>query len=213
MVENEDSSIIGEIEEQRRLKAAHEASVAEAQKAIPAFKDRLGALIRTHIAPPQEIFVDFWKSHGHLSRERDEISYLTALSAKVNSAQGIIIEVNISATSYPSQETGDSGRSNQIGYKVNVQDLDHYLLIGGGKGFLESKERNSDRPIDYANGVIGRRYNSWPAWRRPVDMGELRRYIELLDVLETGDVEFSGSTPDVIKVKPHASLQRKYGGL
>jgi len=44
-------------------------------------------------------------------------------------------------------------------------------------------------------------------------MGELRRYIELLDVLETGDVEFSGSTPDVIKVKPHASLQRKYGGL
>ncbi|MBI4091756.1 MAG: hypothetical protein HY427_00920 [Candidatus Levybacteria bacterium] len=208
MVEDGRRSIIGKIEEQRRVKAAHEALVEEAEKAIPAFKDRLGVLIRTHIEPPQERLIDFWESYSHSGRERDGKSYPTILNANVGSAQGII-EANISATSYPSQETGDSSRSNQIGYKVDVQDLDYYLLIEGGKGFLESKERNSDIPVDHANVVIGKRYNSWPAWRRPVDMDELRRYIELLDVLETGDVEFSGSAPVVIKIKPRGLPARR----
>lgn len=192
------------------LKVAHEASVEEAIQATPAFRDRLGALIRTHIVPPQEKLIDFWESHGHLGRERDAKSYPTTLNAKINTSQGIV-EVNIAATSYPSQETNGSGRPSQIDYKVDVRDLDHYLLIEGGKGFLESKERMPDMPRETP--VIGKRYNTWPAWKRPIDMDELRRYGELLDTLEAGDVEFSGSTPDVIKVEPRAQLQRRHGGL
>lgn len=199
MVEGERSSIIGEIEEQRRLKTVHEASVEEAEKAIPAFRDRLGVLIRTHIVPPQEKLIDFWETHGHFGRERNAKSYPTTLNARINTSQGII-EVNIAATSYPPQETNGSGHPSQVDYKVDVRDLDHYLLIEGGKGFLESKDRESSMPRE--NPVIGKKYDTWPAWKRPVGMHELKRYSELLDTLGAGDVGFSGSTPDVIKVKP-----------
>lgn len=194
MAEGEGRSIIGGIVEQRRLKALHEASVEEALQATPDFKDRLDVLIRTHIPPPKVKMVkldDLFSSIG--GRKSDQESFPTTLNGKINTSQGIT-EVHIGATSYPSPQ--DDGPRD---YKVGIQDLDYYLLIEGGKGFLESRDRKSDMPGDPMNVVIGKRYNTWPAWKRGITMDELGRYSEVLDMLETGAVEFSGSTPDIEK--------------
>jgi hypothetical protein len=210
MAEKE-KSIIEQIEESRTRKDILKASVEEAKRELPKFKEKINQLIISHIPKPEveEVTTDeyfrlrdnnlYENEFGH-EKETD-----TILEAKIPTAKGKV-EVTIKSSAYPLEDI----KTSHIKYVVDVLDLDYTLEIDGNGAKLKSKDIESSEPRDPMNVIVGMKYHTWPKWEREVNKKDLDRYSELLDRLSnpSSNTEFKGSTPKIINVKPIEGISK-----
>lgn len=199
MAENEQKTLISQIEAKRankRQEAESERKKSEsvelAKQSIPQLKTTLAELIRQHLPSPETEEVDYIELRRRLDQERED-RFGTNLKATIPSDEGGI-EVWISSTSYPS----DEGEKNEnIDYRISVADLDHTLETFGTEATLISTQTSIPR----RNGPMrigGPAIKSYPTWKRPVSMEDLNDYGYILDIIVTSpDVEFSGTTKPI----------------
>ena len=105
------------------------------------------------------------------------------------------VKVVISSSGYP-----ESGRNPT--FEISVEENDSRLIIDQERVSVVSKAIDSNVPSDPMRIVIGGKCHSWPTWEREATMEDVKAYSDLLEVIENGDVEFSGKTPTKYIVTP-----------
>jgi hypothetical protein len=194
-------SIISDVIESRIKKEALNVSIENAKKELPIFKEKINQLILKRVPKPvvKEIkyksFAEYLQSdlrNTNFLFEPVEMRTNTVLESKIVTDKGKI-DVLVACSEYPAKEN-----KKDINYTINVSDIDHTLEIDEKGARLKSKARESHIPD---NPIIGRAYPSWPKWERELNMKDLTRYSELIDMLGSSlpSIEFTGRTPEIIK--------------
>jgi len=176
-----------------KAEAERQRSAEQARESIPEFRRRLSGLILANVVQKTEIIE--WKVRWPSEKFNKDI-FDTRLEC------GIIIpddpervKVVISSSGYP-----ESGRNPT--FEISVEENDSRLIIDQERVSVVSKAIDSNVPSDPMRIVIGGKCHSWPIWEREATMEDVKAYSDLLEVIENGDVEFSGKTPTKYIVTP-----------
>jgi len=180
-IEGEDSITSGIVERGKEQKRTQQ-SIEEAKSLSPSFKENILNLFKPH----------FKRHPGDLSEKQLK---RMKFGTRINKTYGIIeqrvelsckmlveeqtVEATIFCSQYPVYKTP----MKYAEYKIDVSDLDHVLVVYEDKVTLVSKERESSMPKDFHHVVIGKKYDSWPAWTRPATTDDIQKFQNFLDSL------------------------------
>lgn len=196
MAEHERDVLIQSVLEKRAAQQAHDKSVDEAKKEVPALREKLSSLIRSNVKQKTKVIsFNQWSDMILNMRQKDEEKeHDTSLKYTVNEG-GEVVKVTVSSSQYPN-EKGENAE-----FIINVHGHDSYLKIKKSGVVIESKEKISNMPSDIRNVIIGHHYNSRPKFRDNATEQDIKDYRDLLNVLIHGEnVTFVGKTPDKIEV-------------
>lgn len=161
-------SLFDQIIKRRKLKKDNDLNMAEVKTMIPDLKSKLNEMI----------FSD--STTGIFSQKNDYFpSYVGTCNERVFTtmclSDGEKTSISLSAWAHKGQEKTTSPQS--LKYRVNLDELDHYMMIIGEEVTLESKEK------EFKDIGGGSSPSFLPKWSRPATVDDVQQYRKVVNVL------------------------------
>jgi len=183
MVELSDRSLLQQASDNLRRRATLDQERTEADQMIPHLKTQIATLIADRIPCPEILEVVIRKPSDHFKFSQAPQNYATfnPSSTETYDTQLVLTvpiesgstHVTVFSSAYPE----DTEMAQSLTYRIDVEHLDHVLIITKTEAVLESKKRVL--PCESLTSY----QLSQPEWRHPVTLDDVKQYQGLIEEL------------------------------